>query len=98
MSPPPSRSPRPQGRQVIPRRQGACEEVQLHPAASGPSCVSWARGIVTAPVPATECVGVPEEAKAFWVATPGRGEIRDELLPTPSEGDVVVRALYSGIS
>ena len=29
---------------------------------------------------------------------PGRGEIRDETLPTPSDGDVVVRALYSGVS
>jgi 2-desacetyl-2-hydroxyethyl bacteriochlorophyllide A dehydrogenase len=37
-------------------------------------------------------------ARAFWVAVPGRGEIRDEVLPAPTEGDVVVRALYSGIS
>ncbi len=29
---------------------------------------------------------------------PGRGEIRNEPLPTPTEGDVVVRALFSGIS
>lgn len=39
-----------------------------------------------------------EEARAFWVAAPGRGEIRGEVLPEPSEGDVLVRALYSGIS
>ena len=37
-------------------------------------------------------------ARAFWVAAPGRGEIRQELLPTPSVDDVVVRTLYSGIS
>ncbi len=37
-------------------------------------------------------------ARAFWVAGPGRGEIRAESLPHPSAGDVVVRALYSGIS
>ena len=39
-----------------------------------------------------------EEARAFWVAAPGQGEIRSETLPARSEGDVVVRALYSGIS
>jgi 2-desacetyl-2-hydroxyethyl bacteriochlorophyllide A dehydrogenase len=39
-----------------------------------------------------------EEARAFWVAAPGRGEIRGETLPAPAPGDVVVRALYSGIS
>jgi 2-desacetyl-2-hydroxyethyl bacteriochlorophyllide A dehydrogenase len=37
-------------------------------------------------------------ARAFWIAAPGRGEIRAEQLTTPSAGDVVVRALYSGIS
>ena len=40
----------------------------------------------------------PGTAHAFWVAAPGRGEIRAEQLATPSAGDVVVRALYSGIS
>jgi len=38
------------------------------------------------------------EAKAFWVAEPGRGEIRTEALPAPAADEVVVRALYSGIS
>jgi threonine dehydrogenase-like Zn-dependent dehydrogenase len=37
-------------------------------------------------------------AHAFWVVEPGRGEIRGETLPSPSGGDVVVRARYSGIS
>lgn len=32
------------------------------------------------------------------MAAPGRGEIRDETLGTPSEGEVLVQALYSGIS
>ena len=36
--------------------------------------------------------------RAFWVAAPGRGEIRDEVLPQASPGDVIVRTLYSGIS
>ena len=39
-----------------------------------------------------------DDARAFWIAAPGRGEIRAEPLPAPSAGDVVVRALYSGIS
>ncbi len=38
------------------------------------------------------------EARSFWIAEPGRGEIRTELLPPPANGDVVVRALFSGIS
>jgi 2-desacetyl-2-hydroxyethyl bacteriochlorophyllide A dehydrogenase len=41
---------------------------------------------------------VSDTARAFWVAAPGRGEIRDETLPAPSAGDVVVRALFSGVS
>jgi threonine dehydrogenase-like Zn-dependent dehydrogenase len=39
-----------------------------------------------------------ELARAFWVAAPGRGEIRPEPLPAPTKDDVVVRARYSGIS
>ena len=38
------------------------------------------------------------DARAFWVTAPGRGEIRAEHLPAAGEGDAVVRALYSGIS
>jgi 2-desacetyl-2-hydroxyethyl bacteriochlorophyllide A dehydrogenase len=38
------------------------------------------------------------DARAFWVVAPGRGEIRGEVLPAPAAGDVLVRALYSGIS
>jgi 2-desacetyl-2-hydroxyethyl bacteriochlorophyllide A dehydrogenase len=37
-------------------------------------------------------------ARAFWIAAPGRGEIRDESLPAAGDGDVVVRALFSGVS
>ena len=37
-------------------------------------------------------------ARAFWVTTPGQGEIRDELLPPIGPGDVLVRAEFSGIS
>jgi NADPH:quinone reductase-like Zn-dependent oxidoreductase len=38
------------------------------------------------------------DARAFWIAAPGRGEIRAEALPSASAGDVEVRALFSGIS
>jgi len=41
---------------------------------------------------------VTESVRAFWIAEAGRGEIRTELLPAAAAGDVVVRALYSGIS
>ncbi|MFG2126458.1 zinc-binding alcohol dehydrogenase [Streptomyces sp. NPDC048751] len=37
-------------------------------------------------------------ARAFWLSSPGAGEIRDVDLPNPGEGEVVVRALYSGVS
>src|SRR4051812_20160711 len=39
-----------------------------------------------------------EPCRAFWVAAPGRGEIRDQTLPQPGSGEIVVRTLYSGIS
>lgn len=39
-----------------------------------------------------------DEARAFWLAEPGRGEIRAEQLLPPAGDEVVVRALYSGIS
>ncbi|MEV5318851.1 zinc-binding alcohol dehydrogenase [Streptomyces sp. NPDC052687] len=37
-------------------------------------------------------------ARAFWLTAPGRGEIRDAALADPAEGEVVVRALWSGVS
>src|SRR5688500_3272163 len=37
-------------------------------------------------------------ARAFWVTRPGHGEIREEPLPPPGPGDLVVRAEFSGIS
>ena len=41
---------------------------------------------------------VADSARAFWIAAPGRGEIRTEQLSSPTADEVVVRALYSGIS
>ena len=37
-------------------------------------------------------------AHAFWLSSPGEGEIREVALPEPGEGDVLVRSLYSGVS
>lgn len=37
-------------------------------------------------------------ARAFWIAQPGQGDIREEPLPPPGDGEVLVRAQYSGIS
>ncbi|MEU4127828.1 zinc-dependent alcohol dehydrogenase [Streptomyces wuyuanensis] len=37
-------------------------------------------------------------ARAFWLKSPGQGEIRDVRLAEPGEGDVVVRSLCSGVS
>ena len=39
-----------------------------------------------------------EVARAFWVAEPGRGEIRPTGLAAPGPGEVRVRALASGVS
>jgi 2-desacetyl-2-hydroxyethyl bacteriochlorophyllide A dehydrogenase len=39
-----------------------------------------------------------DEARAFWITAPGHGEIRPEPLGAPPPGEVLVRALFSGIS
>jgi threonine dehydrogenase-like Zn-dependent dehydrogenase len=38
------------------------------------------------------------ETRAFWIAAPGRGEIRPAALAPPGRGEALVRALESGIS
>ena len=38
------------------------------------------------------------DARAFWTVAPGSGEIRAETLPVTTTDDVVVRALFSGVS
>ena len=38
------------------------------------------------------------EAVAFWVRAPGVGELRTATVPEPSDGEVLVRALRSGVS
>src|SRR2546428_5013713 len=47
---------------------------------------------------APEATSADVHARAFWIAAPGRGEIRSESLTDPSADEVVVRALYSGVS
>ncbi|MFG3009010.1 zinc-binding alcohol dehydrogenase [Streptomyces cinerochromogenes] len=37
-------------------------------------------------------------ARAFWLRSPGHGELRDVTLAEPAEDEVLVRALYSGVS
>ena len=37
-------------------------------------------------------------AYAFWLRSPGEGEIRRAEVPPPGEGEVLVRTLYSGVS
>ncbi|MFE3600845.1 zinc-binding alcohol dehydrogenase [Streptomyces sp. NPDC059142] len=37
-------------------------------------------------------------ARAFWLRSPGHGEIREVALAEPGDGDVVVRSLCSGVS
>ena len=38
------------------------------------------------------------EAVAFWVRAPGVGELRTATVPEPGDGEVLVRALRSGVS
>ena len=38
------------------------------------------------------------EAAAFWVSAPGRGEIRPVTVPTRGADDVLIRTLFTGIS
>jgi NADPH:quinone reductase-like Zn-dependent oxidoreductase len=40
----------------------------------------------------------PDEARAFWIAEPGRGEIRSETLREPAAGEALVRTLFTAIS
>ena len=45
-----------------------------------------------------ELTRMAHDAHAFWVAAPGRGEIRTEPIGTVTAGNVRVRTLFSGIS
>jgi len=38
------------------------------------------------------------EARALWLAAPGRAELRATALPPPADGDVLVRTIASGVS
>ncbi|MDT5035138.1 MAG: hypothetical protein QOE03_323 [Micromonosporaceae bacterium] len=41
---------------------------------------------------------MPRDAQAFWLRSPGEGEIRSATLPDPGPADVLVRTRYSGVS
>jgi threonine dehydrogenase-like Zn-dependent dehydrogenase len=41
---------------------------------------------------------VSGSARSFWLAAPGRGEIRTGTLPDPAPDEVLVRTLHSGVS
>ncbi|GAA0581762.1 zinc-binding alcohol dehydrogenase [Paractinoplanes ferrugineus] len=38
------------------------------------------------------------DARAFWLAAPGNGEIRPEQVPAPAADEVLVRTLHTGVS
>src|SRR4051812_43951778 len=38
------------------------------------------------------------DARAFWLASPGRGEIRPERVPAPARDEVQIRTLHTGVS
>ncbi len=40
----------------------------------------------------------PHDAQAFWLRSPGRGEIRAAPLRDPGPDEVLVRAVCSGVS
>jgi len=39
-----------------------------------------------------------DQARAFWIAESGRGEIRTEALRAPAAGEALVRTLFTGVS
>jgi threonine dehydrogenase-like Zn-dependent dehydrogenase len=41
---------------------------------------------------------VTGDARAFWLAAPGTGEIRSQPVPDPAPGEVLVRTVHSGVS
>src|SRR5690606_32046207 len=41
---------------------------------------------------------VTNQVRAWWIRTPGHGEIRTETLPEPGPDEVLVRTRYSGVS
>jgi len=50
------------------------------------------------PAPQTHTRPPAAAARALWYVAPGVAELREATLPAPEPGEVLVRALYSGIS
>jgi NADPH:quinone reductase-like Zn-dependent oxidoreductase len=55
----------------------------------------WVMSRPEGAVPARPTAGT---ARAYWTLAPGRGEIREEPLPSLAPGEALVRALHSGVS
>jgi NADPH:quinone reductase-like Zn-dependent oxidoreductase len=49
-------------------------------------------------MPDVEGADVSRSAHSYWLCEPGSGLLRSTELPDPGAGDVLVRALYSGVS
>ncbi len=41
---------------------------------------------------------VIDRARAFWISSPGQGELRDEALPAPGPDEVLVQTRFSAVS
>jgi threonine dehydrogenase-like Zn-dependent dehydrogenase len=45
-----------------------------------------------------ERMPMPLRARAFWLVSPGQGEIRPVTVPRPGAGEVLVRTMFTGVS
>ena len=57
-----------------------------------------ARAPASAYRPIPKMTNDSEQARAFWVVAPGRGELRSEALRPPAADEALVRTLYSAVS
>jgi threonine dehydrogenase-like Zn-dependent dehydrogenase len=81
-----------------PMRTLARNRLHDHPASAPVTIAARAAGAPQTDAPRSRGIDVPDDAHAFWLRAPGRGEIRPVALPEPGRDDVVVRTLRSGVS
>jgi hypothetical protein len=67
----------------------ACRPTGLQVCRGTPSALEPSRFEMTTPM---------DQARAFWVAEPGRGEIRLETLRAPLASEALVRTLFTAVS
>jgi hypothetical protein len=79
------------GAELIPRRPERSRAQNPRPA----PVVGGGLGVISGSV---SIVTSMREAKAFWVAAPGRGEIRAQPLRSPAPGELLIRAVTSAVS